>query len=129
MEITGLQCNNCGLKAFGGDDQLNMWAQVLVTVNSMRLEKRIHFCPQCFTDWNNSLQTGPMRMIDPELQRLLREDENESFAKRLTTGEVTAIPDVEGEKVGSTPPKSPPLGEAAIPQPPAPVKNKGRRNG
>lgn len=117
MEITGLQCNNCGVRAFGGDGHLEMWATVLVSVNAMRLERRLHFCPQCFTTWNNGLHHEAVR-IDADLAKALSE-EDPQFARLLA--EEVEIDD------GVSSPKSPATGQAFVPAPPAPTGSRGNK--
>jgi hypothetical protein len=118
MEISGLQCNDCGVKVLSGSGQLDMWATLLVTVPSMRLERRLHFCPQCFTTWNNGLHHEAVR-IDADLARALGQEDPELFRLLQEEEEI--------ERRATSAPHSPPTGEAAIPPPP-PVKSRGKRN-
>lgn len=75
MEIIALLCNSCGKKVLKDDPQFPMWATMWITIPGMRLEQRVHNCPACFTAWNSHLQHGAVRFVDPELERMLREEE------------------------------------------------------
>lgn len=78
MEIPAMKCNECGARAYREDEGSGNWAEVIVTVPALRLERRMHLCPPCFNTWNDKMSVSLMggQHYDPDLARLLREEED-----------------------------------------------------